>query len=105
MEERNCCKLTKLDVELLYLKAAGLHLRLSAFFDKPTQPNYLADLRHVYIAATSLLTAVIDLPHDTLLYVPRYIEQMNPDAMSRFGLDAEKIEALIKPHIDAVLPR
>lgn len=63
-------------VELLYLKAAGLHLRLSAFFDKPTQPNYLADLRHVYIAATSMLTAVIDLPTETLLYVPRYIEQM-----------------------------
>ena len=60
----------------MYLKAASLHLRLSAFFDKPTQPNYLADLRHVYIAATSMLTAVIDLPADTLLYVPRYIEQM-----------------------------
>lgn len=49
---------------------------MSAFFDKPTQPNYLAELRHVYIAATSMLTAVIDLPPDTLLYVPRYIEQM-----------------------------
>jgi hypothetical protein len=58
------------------LKAAGLHLRLSAFFDKPTQPNYTNDLRHVYLAATSMLTTVIDLPADTLLYVPRYIEQM-----------------------------
>ena len=35
----------------------------------------------------------------------RYIEKMNPDAMERFDLDAAKIDALIKPHIDAVLPR
>ncbi|MFJ1291157.1 hypothetical protein E2974_16125 [Paracoccus yeei] len=35
----------------------------------------------------------------------RYIEKMNPAAVSRFGLDAGKIDALIKPHIDAVLPR
>lgn len=35
----------------------------------------------------------------------RYIEKMNPDAVSRFDLDAAKIDALIKPHIDAVLPR
>ncbi|OQO14266.1 hypothetical protein B0A48_01142 [Cryoendolithus antarcticus] len=63
-------------IELIYLKAASLHLRLSAFFDKPTQPNYLADLRNVYIAATSMLTAIVDLPSTTLLYVPRYVEQM-----------------------------
>ena len=35
----------------------------------------------------------------------RYIEKMNPDAMARFDLDAAKIDALIRPHIDAVLPR
>ena len=53
-----------------------MHLRLSAFFDKPTQPNYLADLRNVYIAASSMLTAVMELPQHILMYVPRYIEQM-----------------------------
>ncbi|QIW99579.1 hypothetical protein AMS68_005097 [Peltaster fructicola] len=63
-------------VELLFLKAASLHLRLSAFFDKPTQPNYVTDLRHVYLAATSYLKAVTELEDDSLLYVPRYIEQM-----------------------------
>lgn len=63
-------------VDILYLKAAALHLRLSAFFDKPSQPNYLADLRNVYIAASSVLTAVIDLPSNIFMYIPRYLEQM-----------------------------
>ncbi|KAK5713326.1 hypothetical protein LTR17_017636 [Elasticomyces elasticus] len=63
-------------IETLYLKAAALHLRLSAFFDKPTQPNYLTDLRNVYIAASSLLTVAIELPSEFFLYIPRYIEQM-----------------------------
>jgi hypothetical protein len=63
-------------IDILYLKAAALHLRLSAFFDKPTQPNYTADLRNVYIAASSMLTAVNDLPPHIFMYVPRYIEQM-----------------------------
>ncbi|KAI7672201.1 hypothetical protein KC318_g3018 [Hortaea werneckii] len=63
-------------IETLYLKAAALHLRLSAFFDRPSQPNYMTDLRNVYIAASSLLTNILDLPDDLFLYVPRYIEQM-----------------------------
>ena len=65
-----------LAIDILYLKAAALHLRLSAFFDKPSQPNYFADLRNVYIAASSMLTAVIDLPPNIFMYMPRYIEQM-----------------------------
>lgn len=63
-------------IDTLYLKAAALHLRLSAFFDKPSQPNYLADLRNVYVAASSLLTVVVELPEQYILYLPRYIEQM-----------------------------
>ncbi|KAK4542886.1 hypothetical protein LTR36_006075 [Oleoguttula mirabilis] len=63
-------------IETLYLKAAALHLRLSAFFDKETQPNYFADLRNVYIAASSLLTNVLDLPPSIFSFMPRYIEQM-----------------------------
>ena len=63
-------------IDILYLKAAALHLRLSAFFDKPTQPNYTADLRNVYIAASSMLTAVNELPSHIFMFVPRYIEQM-----------------------------
>lgn len=49
---------------------------MSAFFDKPTAPNYLADLRNVYIAASSLLSNILDLPAHTFNFVPRYIEQM-----------------------------
>lgn len=63
-------------VDLVYLKAAALHLRLHAFFDKPTHPSYLSDLRSVYITASSLLNAVIDLDQAILLHIPRYIEQM-----------------------------
>lgn len=63
-------------IDILYLKAAALHLRLAAFFDKPSQPNYYADLRNVYIAASSMLTAVNDLPPNIFMYLPRYIEQM-----------------------------
>ncbi|KAI7116673.1 hypothetical protein KC352_g33982 [Hortaea werneckii] len=36
----------------------------------------MTDLRNVYIAASSLLTNILDLPDDLFLYVPRYIEQM-----------------------------
>ncbi|KAK3676595.1 hypothetical protein LTR78_003369 [Recurvomyces mirabilis] len=63
-------------IDVVYLKAAALHLRLTAFFDKPTAPNYLADLRNVYIAASSLLTHAIGLPPENFLFMPRYIEQM-----------------------------
>lgn len=63
-------------VDILYLKAAGLHLRLSAFFDKPSHSNYLVDLRNVYIAASSLLSCVLDSPPNIFMYIPRYLEQM-----------------------------
>lgn len=36
----------------------------------------MTDLRNVYIAASSLLTNILDLPDDLFMYVPRYIEQM-----------------------------
>lgn len=61
---------------MLYLKAAALHLRLAAFFDKPSQPNYQTDLRNVYIAASSMLKTVLDSPPNILNYLPRYMEQM-----------------------------
>ncbi|KAK5134022.1 hypothetical protein LTR08_007027 [Meristemomyces frigidus] len=63
-------------IEILFLKAAALHLRLTAFFHKETHPNYMTDLRNVYIAASSLLTHLIELPVELFHYVPRYIEQM-----------------------------
>ncbi|EME46858.1 hypothetical protein DOTSEDRAFT_70728 [Dothistroma septosporum NZE10] len=63
-------------LEVLFLKAAALHLRLTAFFDKPNQPNYFADLRNVYIAASAMLAHLNQMPADQFSYVPRYIEQM-----------------------------
>ena len=58
------------------MKAAALHLRLTAFFDKPNQPNYHVDLRNVYIAASALLEHVSDMKPEEFAFVPRYIEQM-----------------------------
>jgi hypothetical protein len=63
-------------LEVLFLKAAGLHLRLTAFFDKPGQPNYNTDFRNVYIAAAALLEHVNGMEPEEFAYVPRYIEQM-----------------------------
>lgn len=63
-------------LEILFLKAAALHLRLTAFFDKPNQPNYHVDLRNVYIAASALLEHVSDMKPSEFAFVPRYIEQM-----------------------------
>lgn len=63
-------------IEVLFLKAASLHLRLTAFFDKPMQPNWHADLRNVYIAAAALLEHISEMKPEQFAYVPRYIEQM-----------------------------
>lgn len=63
-------------VEVLFLKAAQLHLRLTAFFDKPSQPNYFSDLQQVYIAASALLLHLSDMDMEQFAFVPRYIEQM-----------------------------
>jgi hypothetical protein len=60
----------------MFLKAAKLHLRLTAFFDKSTQPNYKTDLRHVYLSASELLMALNNMPDDFVFNIPRYLEQM-----------------------------
>lgn len=88
-----------LAVDVLYLKTAQLHLRLTAFFDKPQSPNYLTDLRHVYIAAAALLQHVSDMSMDQFVYVPRYIEQM----MLAAGATLMKIlNSFFAPHVDIV---
>ncbi|PPJ58426.1 hypothetical protein CBER1_09293 [Cercospora berteroae] len=63
-------------LEVLFLKAAALHLRLTAFFDKPSQPDYHVDLRNLYIAASALLEHVSAMSTSEFAFVPRYIEQM-----------------------------
>ncbi|RDW76055.1 hypothetical protein BP5796_06876 [Coleophoma crateriformis] len=45
----------------LHLKAAGLHLRLSAFFDSPTTKGYMDDLMGLWRATTAFLDLVFEL--------------------------------------------
>lgn len=64
---------------MTYLRAAGLHLHLSTFFDSPTSKDYFANLLALYNAATSFLNAALDLrgPSGSLLiYSTNYILQM-----------------------------
>ena len=75
----------------LYLRAAGLHLRLSAFFDSSTTPGYMDDLTGLWRAVLSFLDLVFELESgqtsdgrsaDTtyagriLRYAPNYLLQM-----------------------------
>ncbi|KAB8360615.1 hypothetical protein FH972_024352 [Carpinus fangiana] len=45
----------------LHLLAAGLHLRLSAFFDDWQAPNYKDDLMELYLATKKFLTSALEL--------------------------------------------
>jgi len=81
-------------VDLLYLHSALLHLRLTTFFDPPISSTYQTDLTSLYIAVTTYLRALFDLPDDLsvpqsktgegrssrssgpLLYATNYVMQM-----------------------------
>lgn len=45
----------------LYLRAACLHLRISAFFSPSSEPSYRSDLFKLYHAVTDFLTACLEL--------------------------------------------
>lgn len=68
----------------LHLKAAGLHFRLSAFFDSPTTKNYMDDLMGLWRATTAFLDLVFELETPSsdstaggiLRYATNYILQM-----------------------------
>ncbi|OAX80359.1 hypothetical protein ACJ72_05310 [Emergomyces africanus] len=63
----------------LYLRAAGLHLRLSAFFDNPTAKDYRQGLLALYLATTLFLDEALNLETTVgpvLAYSPNYIYQM-----------------------------
>ncbi|KMP04662.1 Zn(II)2Cys6 transcriptional activator [Coccidioides immitis H538.4] len=63
----------------MYLRAAGLHLHLSVFFDDPTTKNYLQGLSSLYVATTVFLEAALGLDHSGgpgLTYSSNYIYQM-----------------------------
>ncbi|RFU32715.1 hypothetical protein B7463_g3600, partial [Scytalidium lignicola] len=69
----------------LHLKAAGLHLRLSAFFDSSTTQGYVDDLMGLWRAAVAFLDLALELESSTndgkirngiLPYASNYIQQM-----------------------------
>lgn len=63
----------------LYLRAANLHLHLSAFFDEPSAKDYRERLLSLYVATTSFLEVAMNLETEVgpvLSYTPYYIYQM-----------------------------
>jgi hypothetical protein len=68
----------------LHLKAAGLHLRLSAFFDSSTTPGYMDDLMGLWRAVLAFLDLVFELESPSaenmsgniLRFASNYILQM-----------------------------
>jgi hypothetical protein len=54
----------------IYLKAAVLHMRLSAFFSPPSLPSYRADLLQLYNATTEFLDACLGLENETSVSLP-----------------------------------
>ena len=63
----------------LYLRAANLHLHLSAFFDDPAAKDYRERLLSLYVATTSFLEVAMNLETEVgpvLSYTPYYVYQM-----------------------------
>lgn len=64
---------------MIYLRAAGLHLRLSAFFDSSHSQRYWEDLLGLWSATTSFLESTLTVETSAgsvLIYVSNYILQM-----------------------------
>lgn len=76
----HCFRLTDVSaISTLYLRAAGLHFRLSAFFDSPTSKDYSDNLLRLWLATTSFLEIALNLEISVgkiLLYSTNYILQM-----------------------------
>ena len=69
----------ELGITDLFLRAANLHLHLSAFFDEPTTKNYRERVLSLYVATTSFLEVVLNLETEVgpvLSYTPYYVYQM-----------------------------
>lgn len=66
-------------IDNLYLKAAGAHLRLSAFFESPTSKDYHLDLLALWLSTTSFLECAFNLETpagSVIIYATNYILQM-----------------------------
>ena len=66
-------------VSTVYLRAANLHLHLSAFFDSPSSTDYRNDLFALWRSTTSFLEAAFNVnttAGNVLVYSTNYILQM-----------------------------
>ena len=66
-------------IATLYLRAAGLHLRLGAFFDSSTSRDYNADLLALFLSTSLFLECAFALETSAggvLAYATNYILQM-----------------------------
>ncbi|KIX92056.1 uncharacterized protein Z520_12210 [Fonsecaea multimorphosa CBS 102226] len=54
----------------VYLKAAALHMRLSAFFSPPTLPSYRVDMLKLYYATTDFLETCLSLESNVSVNLP-----------------------------------
>lgn len=68
----------RIAITFLYLRAAGLHFRLSAFFDSPESQDYRSHIASLWQSTTSFLERVFDLDTDggLLPHSSNYILQM-----------------------------
>ena len=66
-------------MSILYLRAAGLHLRLSAFFDSPNSKDYPLDLLALWLSTTAFLECAFNVETSAggaLVYSTNYILQL-----------------------------
>lgn len=66
-------------IDTLYLRAAGLHLRLSAFFDSPVSKDYNVNLIKLWFATAAFLECAFNLETHgggVLIYATNYVLQM-----------------------------
>jgi hypothetical protein len=67
-----------LAVDWIFVKAAGLHLRLYVFFEPSNTPSYQDGLMQLYIATSTFLDSLWDLENHnmSLSHAPSYVMQM-----------------------------
>ena len=66
-------------IDTLYLRAANLHLRLTAFFDSPISKDYNVNLMNLWFATTGFLECAFNLETHAggvLIYATNYVLQM-----------------------------
>jgi hypothetical protein len=115
-------------ITLIYLRAAHLHLRLSAFFSPPSLPSYRTDLLELYHSTISFLETCLGVEQSpgsastspgsgagfvSLVYGTNYIFQimlaagfallkLHNNFLQQVGLDVEKTRALFTKTIWAL---